>query len=231
MFSETKRCDPPIAAIATQAADRHLGRISQTCLHVTTRLSTAGARLELRGKEGRHRPRMRLPCRRCLRSYGFSDRERDETCALAIAWKHALASHARRSRTRSRTPLLPSQKPSVRTCPPLTLARSCLRPGPRSKRARQWLGTSAFVLVPAWAGLSQRRPGATSQRGAVSRRRASRRRRAHRPPSAAFHGRCPTGFVSHHRSLSAIEVGVFDAVPARPLGGCGGGYVADLLTA
>jgi len=55
---------------------------------------------------------------------------RARTCATA--WKHALASHARRSRTRSRTPLLLSQKPSVRTCPPLTLGS--LVPSPRTSR-------------------------------------------------------------------------------------------------
>ena len=31
---------------------------------------------------------MRSRAWQCLRSYGFSDRERDENCALAIAWKH-----------------------------------------------------------------------------------------------------------------------------------------------
>ena len=39
---------------------------------------------------------------------------------------------------------------------------------PRSKRARQWLGTSAFVLVPAWAGLSQRRHCGRAWRGRAS---------------------------------------------------------------
>ena len=109
----------------------------------------------LRGKKGRHRPRnVTSRAWQCLRSYGFSDRERDENCALAIAWKHALASRARRSRTRSRTPLLLSQKPSVRTCPPLTLGS--LVPSPRSKRARAGRGTTALTLAPARAGLSQR---------------------------------------------------------------------------
>ena len=50
----------------------------------------ARRRPELRGKEGRHRPRNATSrAWQCLRSHGFSDRERDENCALAIAWKHA----------------------------------------------------------------------------------------------------------------------------------------------
>jgi hypothetical protein len=61
--------------------------------------------------------------------------------ALAIAWKHAPATHARRSRTPSRTPLLLSQKASVRTCPPLTLCS--LVPSPKGERlgpsAERWL--------------------------------------------------------------------------------------------
>ena len=44
-------------------------------------------RRALRGKEGRHRPRNATSrAWQCLRSHGFSDRERDENCALAIAW-------------------------------------------------------------------------------------------------------------------------------------------------
>jgi len=82
---------------------------------------------------------------------------RARTCATA--WKHALASHARRSRTRSRTPLLLSQKPSVRTCPPLTLCS--LVPSPNSTRSRalrpherfQGKGSSGRAC----AGRSQRR--------------------------------------------------------------------------
>ena len=74
-------------------------------------------------------------------------------------------SHSRGSTRRRLTPpkwrshspgqLVLSQKARVRTC--RTLARCSLLLSPRSKRARQWLGTSAFVRVPAWAGLSQRR--------------------------------------------------------------------------
>jgi hypothetical protein len=45
------------------------------------------------------------------------DRQRRYIRTLDIAWKHAPATHARRSRTRSRTPLLLSQKARVRTCP------------------------------------------------------------------------------------------------------------------
>ena len=37
---------------------------------------------------------MRSRAWQCLRSYGFSDRERDENCALAIAWKDAPAPDA-----------------------------------------------------------------------------------------------------------------------------------------
>jgi hypothetical protein len=44
----------------------------------------------MRGKEGRHRPRNATSrAWQCLCSHGFSDPERDENCALAIAWKHA----------------------------------------------------------------------------------------------------------------------------------------------
>ena len=107
-----------------------------------------------RGKEGRHRPpNATSRAWQCLRSYGFSDRERDENCALAIAWKHAPATHARRSRTRSRTPLLLSQKARVRTCPILT--RSSLALPPRSKRGRPGLRATAFPLSPARLALSQ----------------------------------------------------------------------------
>jgi hypothetical protein len=52
--------------------------------------------------------------------------------AHAFAWKHAPAPHARRSRTPSRTPLLLSQKASVRTCPPLTVCS--LVPSPNCER-------------------------------------------------------------------------------------------------
>ena len=96
----------------------------------------------LRGKEGRHRPRNATSrAWQCLRSYGFSDRERDEKCALAIAWKHAPATHARRSRTPSRTPLLLSEKASFRTCPPLTLGS--LVPSPKRDRHERHDRTSA----------------------------------------------------------------------------------------
>ncbi len=73
---------------------------------------------------------------------------------VAFAWKHAPATHARRSRTRSRTPLLLSQKARVRTCP--TLTRSSLALPPRSKRAWPGLGAIAFVPMPARTALLQR---------------------------------------------------------------------------
>ena len=46
---------------ATQAADRHLGRISQTCLHVTTRLSRPPVR-DLSCAGTRSRPVRQHPC-------------------------------------------------------------------------------------------------------------------------------------------------------------------------
>ena len=64
---------------------------------------------ELRGKEGRHRPRNATSrAWQCLRSHGFSDRERDENCALAIAWKHA-QNPTRRHRGRRHGPHYPSR--------------------------------------------------------------------------------------------------------------------------
>ena len=50
---------------------------------------------------------MRSRAWQCLRSYGFSDRERDENCALAIAWKHT--HNPRRHRGRRHGPHYPSR--------------------------------------------------------------------------------------------------------------------------
>ena len=58
--------------------------------------------------------------------------------------KRGMATHARRSRTPSRTPLLLSQKASVLTCPPLT---PCwLVPSPNLERPVAAVRTIAFVL-------------------------------------------------------------------------------------
>jgi hypothetical protein len=63
----------------------------------------------------------------------------------AIAWKHAPAPHPRRSRTPSRTPLLLSQKASVRTCLPLTVCS--LVPSPSSSGQTRPGGTTAMPLI------------------------------------------------------------------------------------
>ena len=52
---------------------------------------------------------------------------------------------------------------------------------------REWLGTSAFVLGPLWAGLSQRRRRATLRRAGASRRRASGRCLARAGAASGFH--------------------------------------------
>ena len=88
----------------------------------------------LRGKEGRHRPpNATSRAWQCLRSYGFSDRERDEKCALALAWKHAPnpALPAPRSRPRAalslaRERFAEKRASGSRPCP--VVRRSCLRP-------------------------------------------------------------------------------------------------------
>jgi hypothetical protein len=75
---------------------------------------------------------------------------RPTNLACAFAWKHAPdapATHARRSRTRSRTPLLLSQKARVRTCP--TLTRSSLALPPNLERPAAAGRTIALTVPPA----------------------------------------------------------------------------------
>ena len=125
-------------------------------------LSLRDERPGLRGNEGRHRPpNANSRAWQRLRSYGFSDRERDENCALAIAWKHAPnpappAARWRDCRTTPRARALCRQAGVRISAAP---SSSSLVLPPRSKRVRPGLGTTAFVLGPAWAGLSQRRRG------------------------------------------------------------------------
>ena len=113
----------------------------------------------LRGKKGRHRPRNATSrAWQCLRSYGFSDRERDENCALAIAWKHTLTA-PRRHRGRRHDRTIPRARALRRKAGVRISAgpsSSSLVLAPRSKRARAGRGTTALTLAPARAGLLQR---------------------------------------------------------------------------
>ena len=82
-------------------------------------------------------------------------RRRSEGRATASAWKHAPATNARRSRTRSRTALLLSQKARVRTCPTLTRSPPALPP--RSRRQPR-IGPALMLCQ----GLRARAPMPTS---------------------------------------------------------------------
>ena len=100
-----------------------LERPNATRQPLTARITRCGPILAIRTEKQRHLGRA---TRRPSRRFCFS-------VDSQLAWQHALATRARRSRTRSRTPLLLSQKASVRTCPPLTLCS--LVPSPKRRRA------------------------------------------------------------------------------------------------
>ena len=121
----------------------------------------------LRGKKGRHRPRNATSrAWQCLRSYGFSDRERDENCALAIAWKHAsdptlpaleIAATAALSLARERF----AEKRASGSRPRRVVRRSCFRPNPsvRSGPSRRplscsWRSTARYRVATVAAGAS-----------------------------------------------------------------------------
>ena len=79
----------------------------------------------MRGTEDRHRPpNATSRAWQCLRSYGFSDREHDANCALAIAWKHAP------------NPTPPTLRSTPRPAPSLARARFAGKRAPGSRPRR-----------------------------------------------------------------------------------------------